>query len=600
MLPAGFLLPYGSMFELIFFGGLLFVVSAVVIQCLPQSLRSLLPASSDEATLPPLYLWSVLLLVLAYNVFAYDAQSVAIGTGLFVSSIVLALFIALPRKKQTFFAYACAGIGVLAGVAFGFRANEFVQAVNAVTAALSVGGLLLVQAVDRIEWNAAWFLRTVAFYPAVVFQRLPGAARLLKPSKLSGMSMVLRVAGITVVLVIFFAAILSSADPIFAEKIHVLREEVVPRTLLSIVLACAFMLSFAATFSSSYTYKPLPLRFLSWIETAVPVGAVCVLFGVFLWVQGTYLFADHASFKALDLTYAEYVRKGMIELLVATFCAGLLSYVVSLKERELKGMRETGILRAVNAVLLVELFLMLASALKRDWLYMDVYGLTRVRVVGEIFLAWLACLVVLFAVFALWRRLNEKAVFAGAIAVSFCVVVYLNAFNMDAKIVMAAVPANQKIDTYYMSLLSVDAVDAWEGMIEDMVPEYEQLRVKETLTPDERTRLASLALGSQGLYRKRDAALWHDGDSPSDWRDWRWSDTHAVRVMSGSTVFGSTLDCLTREIADYRTVHKLALAEETSLLMNDYTRPFVTSDYWYDDFPYTAARPDPDGAQTCL
>ena len=50
-------------------------------------------------------------------------------------------------------------------------------------------------------------------------------------------------------------------------------------------------------------------------------------------------------------------------MLIATACAGVLSYVVSLKERELAGTRERGILYAVNAVLLAELVLMLGSAL---------------------------------------------------------------------------------------------------------------------------------------------------------------------------------------------------------------------------------------------
>lgn len=586
------------MFELLFFGGLLFVVSAVVIQCLPQSVRGLLPETKDSAVLPTAYLWAVLLAVLAFNVFAYDSDSIAIGTGLFVAFICIALFIALPHSKQTFFAWACAGIGILAGLAQGFRANEFVQAVNGVTAAIAFLSLLLVHAVERIEWNAPWFLRTLLFYPAVAFQRLPGAMRLLKPTKLSGMSIVLRVVGITVVVVIFFAAILSSADPIFALKIRVLQEEIVPRTLLSVVLACAVIIALAATFSHKYTYKPLHLKFLSWLEAAVPVGAVCVLFAVFLWVQATYLFGDHEAFKALDITYAEYVRKGMIEVLIATFCAGLLSYVVSLKQRELAGSRETSILTAVNAVLVLELVLMLASALKRDWMYMEVYGLTRVRVVGEVFLAWLAIIVLLLAAFALWRRLQEKAVFAGAIAASFGVVLYLNAFNMDATIVSAQPPAAQRLDTYYASLLSVDAVDAWGKVIDQMVSEYEAIRRKTTLTNDERTVLASLALSTEKLRSKRDLAL--SDDDGSNWRSWRYADMHAVQVMGGSTTFGTALNCLQREIADYRTVNRLELSEERSLLVNDYTRPFVSNDdYWHDDFPYNAAYSG-ETADSCL
>lgn len=571
----------------IFFVGFFCLVTAIVIQLLPRSVRSFLPDPSESVTLPPRYAWSALLAVSAFNVFAYGADRPAVGVGLFLAAIGASLFIALPTGKKTFFALACAAIGAFGSIAFGFRANEFVQAVNAATVACAIGALLLLHAVERIEWNAAWLVRTVALWPAVALQRVPGALRLLKPSKISGMSMLLRVAGITVVLVLFFAAILSSADPIFAEKISVLREEIVPRTIWSVVVACVLLFGFAAAFSTSYTYKALPLTFLSWIEAAVPVAAVCALFGVFLWVQATYVFADHASFKALDLTYAEYVRKGMIEVLVATFCAGVLSYVVSLKERETADARAIGILRAVNAALVLELFLMLASAFKRDWLYMDVYGLTRVRIVGEIFLAWLTVIIVLFAAFALWRRLNEKAVFAGAVAASFVVVAYLNAVNMDARIATATPPEGQRIDTYYLGLLSVDAVDGWGSAINDMALEFEDIRVKDALSADERTLLASLALSAQKIREKRDAGLFRTEES--DWRSWRYADAAAARAMSGSTVFGDTLDCLVREIADYRTIHRLELADETSSIVFDNRRRFVKNDGWYDDFPYEAA-----------
>ena len=573
----------------LFLVGLAFIVLAMVVHFLPSSIKALLPASSEDVALPQQYLWSVLLAVLAFNVFAYESDTFALGVGAFVALIIVALASALPRRKRTFIVYASSGIGVFAGLAFAFRANEFVQAVNVVVVMLSVGVLLFRHAVDTIEWNALWFLRTACLYPAMALRRLPGAVRLLRPSKLPGMSTLLRVVIITIGLVVFFAGILSSADPIFAEKISVLREQVVPRTILSLLLACAFLLVLAAAYGKNYTYKPLPLRFLSWIETAIPVGAVCVLFGVFLWVQATYLFADHESFKDLDLTYAEYVRKGMIEVLVATACAGVLSYVVSLKERELAGARERCILYAVNAVLLAELFLMLGSALKRDWMYMDVYGLTRVRVVGEIFLAWLAVIILLVAVFALWRRLNEKAVFAGAIAASFAVVLYLNGTNMDARIVSAEQPAKQKLDVYYMSMLSIDAVLGWEGMVTSMASEFEAIRTKNSLDAGERTRLAMMALAVQQLHDERSLVM--SSEAGKKWRGWRWSDDFAQKTMSGSVAFSQTLDCLHEEIADYRTIHRLELAEETSMLLNDYVRPFVRNDpYSYDDFPYMAAR----------
>ena len=561
------------MFFLLFVGGLGMIFVAIVLQMLPQSVLAQLPDSQEDVTLHREYLWTIVLALLAYNVFAYEARSVAIGTGLFLAAFCAAFYAGLPAAKRTFFAGAVTCIGVVAGCALGFRANEFVQAVNVVTAILAAGALLFLHAVDRIEWNALWLLRSVIAYPAVVLRRLPGAVRLLKASKVSGLSTALRVIAITVVLVIFFAVILSSADPIFARKITILREQIVPRTLWSIVLGAVILVALVSSFSKRYTYHPLPLKFLSWVETAVPVGAVCVLFGVFLWVQITYLFGDHEAFKTLDLTYAEYVRKGMIEVLIATLCAGVLSYVVSLKERELAGTSERTVLSVINAVLLLELFLMLGSALKRDWMYMEVYGLTRVRVIGEIFLAWLACIILIFAVYALWRRLQEKAVFAAAIAASFAVVLYLNAFNMDATIASAPVPAGQKQDAFYVSLLSTDAANQWETLIGDIAREFEGIRQNTSLTPEEKARLANLVRAVDELAWERDIVL--EINEPKDWTSWTWSRENAVRSMSGSVAFGRTLPCLETQFDNFRRLRGFDLRTELELLETEYNRPFV-------------------------
>lgn len=566
---------------LLLFGVLAYIVVAIIFQVLPASWRSLVPASSEDVSVPLRCLWSVLLAIVAYNMFAYESSGISAGTSAFAVLMIVAFFSALPRAKQTFFAWCVAGIGIFASAAFAFRANEFVQAVNVTVVFFSIAMLLVVHAVDRIEWNAMWLLRTAFLYPALVFQRLPGTVRLFKPGKISGLSVFMRTLFFTLVLVFFFVGILSNADLIFAQTIRVLPEEIVPRTMWSIALAAIMVLGLASQFGKSYTYRPLPLRFLSWMETVVPVGAVCVVFGIFLWVQATYLFADHQAFSALNLTYAQYVRKGMIEVLIATACAGVLSYIVSLKERELAGSRERGILYGINVVLLIELFLMLGSALKRDWMYMEVYGLTRVRVVGEIFLAWLVVVVLVLAAFALWRRLREKVVFAGAIAASFVVVFYLNIFNIDAAIVSATPPHWQSQDAYYMSLLSVDAVNEWETMIRAIVDEYEVIRTRTVFDADERMRLANVYRAVQELSAKRRAVL---DAHRTGWMLWRWSDAHAARVIDGSAVFGATLDCVSNGLANLRAVSDVEWDREIGSLEGDFRRPFVhgpLSSDWY-------------------
>lgn len=565
---------------LVFVVGFVFVLSAIVTMLLPASIRALLPDAKQDVALPPRYAWSALIVALAFNVFAYAAHAPAFGAGAFAALSIVAVFIALPAPKQTFFASTMAVVGVLAAMAWSWRANGFVQGVNLAVVLVSVSSLAFVHAVQRIEWNGAWLLRTAFLYPMMLVSRMPAIARLAKPGKLTRVSLAARVSVITIVLVLFFAAILSGADPIFAEKISVLREEIVPRTAWAVFLAVLLAVPLGASFGTGYPHEKVPLRFLSWIETVVPVGAVCVLFGIFLWVQATYLFADHDSFRALDLTYAEYVRKGMIELLVATFFAGVLSYVVSLKEREAAHPRERAVLYGVNAVLIVELFLMLGSALRRDWMYMDVYGLTRVRVIGEIFLAWLAVVILLFAAFALWRRLREKGLFAGVIVACVAVVAYLNVTNMDARIASAAVPDGQAKDAFYLSLLSTDAAGEWETLIGDMALEFETFRSNPDPDEGERARIANLVRAVEELAWERDVATGFN--EPKAWPDWTWSRARAVRIMSGSTAFRETLPCLETQLANYRLRNNIRLENDIATIEGDYTRPFVAGPSSYD------------------
>src|SRR5690606_14477966 len=99
---------------------------------------------------------------------------------------------------------------------------------------------------------------------------------------------------------------------------------------------------------------------------------------------------------------SQYVRKGFIELLTATFFGGLLSYVIALMSHQEEKKEKSWQLQGLNTVLIVELGFLLGSAWKRNAMYMDVYGLTRVRLIGELFLLWLAGFLALLLLFSLW------------------------------------------------------------------------------------------------------------------------------------------------------------------------------------------------------
>ena len=131
----------------------------------------------------------------------------------------------------------------------------------------------------------------------------------------------------------------------------------------------------------------------------MPLTALNLLFAVFVAVQITVLFGGNERvLTTAGLTYAEYARSGFFELatvsvfvlaIVAAACGGL----------SLERGRDRRLLAALLGPLCALTLVILASALHRLDLYVDAYGLSRLRAVVIATCWWLAAvfLVVLVA-----------------------------------------------------------------------------------------------------------------------------------------------------------------------------------------------------------
>ena len=134
-------------------------------------------------------------------------------------------------------------------------------------------------------------------------------------------------------------------------------------------------------------------------EWLVPVGAVVVLFGVFVAAQLTVMFGGHDYLRrTTGLTYAEYVHQGFGQL---TFATVLTLGVVAAAARKapVRPPRERLLLRAVLGLLCLLTLVVVASALYRMHVYEQAYGFTRLRLLVSVFEGWLG-LVVLFVLAA--------------------------------------------------------------------------------------------------------------------------------------------------------------------------------------------------------
>lgn len=409
---------------------------------------------------------------------------------------------------------ACAGVGALGGVLLvghplGLGAALVGLAVwgaavpalvrrrawgSLVTAALAVA-LVAMIAVRDAAWVVALCLTVAAVAgavaatsarsaPAVASSLLSWAAGLLRAlpwvrhgagalvgTRRAELLVALRSIAVTVALLVVFGALFASADTVFASYlprfgVGLLPAQLAVGAVVALVAATFAHLALAPPAWSDHRLpEGRPARRGEWL---LPVVALGTLVLAFVLVQVGALVDGHRHvLETLGLTYAEYARQGFAQLVAVT---ALTLVVVGVAAR--RAPRETAQDRLVSRVALAFLCVgslgVVASALRRMDLYVETFGLTRLRLlvlVGEIVLAVL--LVLVMAAGVRWRGtwLPRAAVQVVAVAM-----LALALANPDALIVRhnTTEEAREQLDVLYLRGLSADAVPALDGLDEPL------------------------------------------------------------------------------------------------------------------------------------
>ncbi len=201
-----------------------------------------------------------------------------------------------------------------------------------------------------------------------------------------------------------------------------------------------------------------PARRAGRVEWLAPLVALDALFLAFLAVQLAAAVggADYVR-RSSGLTYAEYARQGFGQLLVATLLT-LLVVAVAARKAPWETGRDRAVARAVLGVLCLATLGVVVAALSRMSLYVEAFGLTRLRLLataGEIALGVVVLLVVLAGV--RW----QAAWFPRAVTATVGLAMLgLAAVNPDAQILrhnVAAAEQGADLDVYYLTDLSQDA-----------------------------------------------------------------------------------------------------------------------------------------------
>ena len=275
-------------------------------------------------------------------------------------------------------------------------------------------------------------------------------------------------------ILLIFTTLLSSADLVFAKQLDTFFlnfqmekvNEYLRRAFFVVLVAYFFTGIIRHAAFRSRKEKPLgneksqTAPFLGFIETAIILGSVILLFSLFVIIQFRYLFSGPSNISLSGFTYSEYARRGFGELVaVAVFSLLLLKSLSVVSKRE--GKKQRNVFLSLMIGLVVSALIILVSAFQRLLLYEAAYGFSQLRIYAHVFMIWLGILLVGAMLLEVLDRPRMFANVLLAVLIGFTAT--LNLMNVDAFIARQNINravSGQELDRFYLTGLSEDAVPA--------------------------------------------------------------------------------------------------------------------------------------------
>ncbi|MFI9061703.1 DUF4153 domain-containing protein [Streptomyces sp. NPDC053429] len=278
---------------------------------------------------------------------------------------------------------------------------------------------------------------------------------------------------VAVGLLLVFGALFASADAAFADLLGDLAPDVSvgegPLRILLFLFGAVLALAGARTAAAPHRWDRIevaPGKARSRVEWGLPLIVLNLLFAGFIAVQLAVLFGGYDKvLESTGLTYAEYARQGFWQLLWATvFVLGVIALALRWAPRGTAGDRR--FVRVVLGVLCLLTLVVVASAVRRMDLYVDAYGLTRLRLSVVTVELWLGLVIVLLmAAGVAGGRWLARAV-VGSAAVTVLAFGLVSPDGVIAQSNVTRYREEGKIDLAYARDLSADAAPALDRLPE--------------------------------------------------------------------------------------------------------------------------------------
>ena len=290
-------------------------------------------------------------------------------------------------------------------------------------------------------------------------------------------------------LLVVFGGLFVAADAVFqglvSDALHVGN----PLTHVAIGAMCAWValgvlrsVVVPAEAGAEPFAPPRPRASLGIVEICVVLGALDALFAAFVAVQFRSFFGGDAFVEhSTGLTYAAYARRGFFELVAVVALALPLLVTADWLVRP-RSRPHAIAFRALSGLLVVLLFVVMASALERMRLYQRAYGLTELRLYATALMLWLAAACCWFLGTILRGRRRSFAV--GVVLTALATVLALNVANPDALIARIDTDrarAGRPLDVGYVLGLSADAVPTLVDRLDQLDPAARRIVARELL-----------------------------------------------------------------------------------------------------------------------
>ena len=274
---------------------------------------------------------------------------------------------------------------------------------------------------------------------------------------------------ITLPVLIVFALLLAEADPIFASWRDDVAKlfaswEFLPRVffftaLLGLVLG-AYGYAAREYPDPVQTPENAPHRWLGSTERLMLLAAVAALLWLFLALQLGYLFGNLPRAPSSGMTFAEFARRGFVELTIVASASAVL--IILSEQYGQRGAHER-ILRILAFALITAVLLLLGSAFYRVRLYEAAYGFTTARLYAQAYMSVVAAGLLLLSL-EVAGELDAGRLFRRTAAVATILFVALIYWNHEAWIARRNIDrfaTTGQLDVAYLTHeLSPDAIPA--------------------------------------------------------------------------------------------------------------------------------------------